>query len=88
MDSQAMKVVSVNKVPIELYKILDFENLVENKPAAHKAIADGKVKLNGLVETQIRKKVLIADVIEYGETKLKIELRAEPKVSKKKVRKH
>ena len=51
-----MKIVSINKEPVQLYKILKFENLVESGGVAKSVISDGLVKVNGSVETKKKKK--------------------------------
>lgn len=66
--------VSVNKVPVELYKILKFEGLLPSGAESKAAVAEGLVKVNGAVETQKRKKILHDDVIEIGDIRLHIVL--------------
>ena len=58
------RVVQINKVPVELYKILKFENIVASGGEAKYLIADGHVKVNGGVETRKRKKIYPGDIIE------------------------
>ncbi|NRA83584.1 MAG: RNA-binding S4 domain-containing protein [Gammaproteobacteria bacterium] len=58
-------IVEVNVEPIELYKILKIENLVEGGGEAKVRIANGEVMLNGLIETRKRKKVYNDDEVEY-----------------------
>ncbi len=58
------QIVYINKVPVELYKILKFENLVASGGEAKYLIADGYVKVNGGVETRKRKKIYPGDIIE------------------------
>ncbi len=60
-----MKEIEISKEPVELYKILKFEGLVASGAEAKLMIADGKVSLNGVVETQKRKKIVSGDVIEF-----------------------
>ena len=69
-----MKTIYIRHEPIELYKILKFENLVYGGGEAKLAISGGYVLLNGEVETQKRKKVLSGDVIEFDQQLYKIEL--------------
>jgi ribosome-associated protein len=66
--------VSVNTVPVELYKILKFEGLLPSGGEAKAAVAEGQVKVNGVVETQKRKKILHGDVITFGADELHIVL--------------
>ncbi len=58
------QIVQINKVPVELYKILKFENIVASGGEAKYLIADGHVKVNGSVETRKRKKIYPGDIIE------------------------
>jgi ribosome-associated protein len=67
-------IVEVNIEPIELYKILKIENLVEGGGEAKVRIANGEVMLNGLVETRKRKKVYNNDEIEYLGQVLKVKV--------------
>ena len=69
-----MNTVEINKEPVELYKILKFEGLASSGGEAKQMVADGKVMLNGKVETQKRKKIVSGDVIVFGESTLKIVL--------------
>jgi ribosome-associated protein len=61
-------------VPVELYKILKFEGLLPSGGEAKAAVAEGQVKVNGIVETQKRKKILHGDVITFGADELHIVL--------------
>jgi ribosome-associated protein len=69
-----MKDVEITREPIELHKLLKFEGLATSGGAAKALIAEGRVLLNGVVETQKRKKLVSGDCIEMGETKLKLRL--------------
>ncbi len=60
-----MKQMEINKEPVELFKILKFEGLVGSGCEAKSAIADGQVKVNGVVETQKRKKIVAGNRIEF-----------------------
>lgn len=67
-----MRTVDINKEPVELYKILKFEGLVASGGEAKLLIGDGQVLVNGLVETQRRKKIVHGDVIEFRGERLQI----------------
>ena len=69
-----MKDVEITREPIELHKLLKFEGLAASGGEAKALIAAGKVLLNGVVETQKRKKLVSGDCIEIGETKLTLRL--------------
>jgi len=60
-----MRVVEINREPVELYKILKFEGLVTSGGEAKLLIGDGQVIVNGEVETRRRRKMLNADIIEF-----------------------
>lgn len=67
-----MREVEISKQPVELYKILKFEGIVSSGGEAKAVIDDGQVLLNGVVETQRRKKIVGGDVIEFMGEKLVI----------------
>jgi len=69
-----MKIVSINKEPVELYKILKFEGLLESGGAAKSAIANGLVEVNDCVEKRKRKKIIAGDTIVFNGEKLYISL--------------
>jgi ribosome-associated protein len=73
-----MRVITVNTVPVELYKILKFEGLVGSGAEAKAVVAEGRVKVNGDVETRKRKKILDGDLIEFGTETLRIVLDETP----------
>ncbi|MBU8848280.1 MAG: RNA-binding S4 domain-containing protein [Desulfobacterales bacterium] len=60
------RIVKIKKVPVELYKILKFENLASSGGEAKFMIIDGFVKVNGSIETRKRKKIYPGDIIETG----------------------
>ena len=60
-----MTQIEINKEPVELFKILKFEGLVGSGGEEKSAIADGQVKVNGVVETQKRKKIVAGNRIEF-----------------------
>ena len=69
-----MRDVTINREPVELYKILKFEGLVESGGEAKAVIEQGMVKVNGEVETRKRKQIVSGDLIEFSGEKLKISL--------------
>lgn len=70
-----MKEIELLKEPVELYKILKFEGIVDTGGMAKSVIYDGQVTLNGAVETQKRKKIVAGDVIEFMGESFKIILK-------------
>lgn len=72
-----MKTVEITKEPIELYKILKFENMVGSGGEAKYVISQGLVMVNGEVETRKRKKIITGDVVEFGEEKIRVQVKCE-----------
>ena len=70
--SKKMRVVEIEEEPIELYKILKFENMVQSGGEAKFVIAEGLVRVNGEIETRKRKKIVSGDIIEFGEETFRI----------------
>ncbi|MBX2879262.1 MAG: RNA-binding S4 domain-containing protein [Granulosicoccus sp.] len=68
------RTVQINQEPVELYRILKFEGLVDSGGAAKQVIGAGEVLFNGVVETRKRKKVVSGDQIEFAGILLLIEL--------------
>lgn len=75
-----MRIVEINKEPVELYKILKFEGMVTTGGEAKLLIGDGQVTVNGETETRRRKKILDGDIIEFRNEK--IQMRLVPKQEK------
>jgi len=71
-----MNVLEISNEPIELYKVLKIEGMVSSGGAAKIEVAEGKVLVNGAVETRKRKKIVAGDVIEYESEKIHIKLMA------------
>ncbi len=67
-----MKEIVITREPVELFKILKFENLAASGGEAKVMIEDGLVLVNELVETQKRKKIVSGDIIEVMNTEYKI----------------
>ena len=70
--SEKMRVVEIEEEPIELYKILKFENMVQSGGEAKFVIAEGLVRVNGEIETRKRKKIVSGDIIEFEEETIRI----------------
>ena len=70
-----MREVEITKEPIELYRILKFENMVASGGEAKTVIAEGEVVVNGKVETRKRKKIVSGDIIEFGKEKIRIQVK-------------
>ena len=70
-----MKDMEITEEPIELCRILKFENMVASGGEAKHVIAEGLVKVNGEVETRKRKKIFAGDIIEFGNEKIRLQLK-------------
>ncbi len=57
---------------IELNKLLKFENLASSGGEAKQAIASGAVKVDGVVESRIRRKLYAGSVVEFSEVTVAI----------------
>lgn len=69
-----MRDVEITKEPVELYKILKFEGMVNSGGQAKMVIDDGLVTLNGKIETQKRKKIMSGDVITLWDETIQVRL--------------
>jgi len=67
-----MREVEITKEPIELYKILKFEGMVNSGGQAKTVIEEGLVTLNGNIETRKRKKIVSGDVISLWDETIKV----------------
>ena len=70
--SKEIRVVEMEAEPIELYKILKFDNMVQSGGEAKFVIAEGLVRVNGEVETRKRRKIISGDIIEFEGEKIRI----------------
>ncbi len=70
-----MRDVEITHEPVELYKILKFEGITVSGGEAKSVIEQGLVRVNGEVETRKRKKIVSGDIVEFGEEKMRIQLR-------------
>jgi len=70
-----MKKVTINTMPVELYKLLKFEGLVASGGEAKHVINEGLVTVNGEVETRKRKKLVAGDVVEFNGSVLEVILK-------------
>ncbi|WP_052151444.1 RNA-binding S4 domain-containing protein [Paraglaciecola arctica] len=65
VETGTTKNIEINAEPIALYQILKFEALVSSGGEAKAAIDDGRVLVNGEVETRRRKKIMSGDIVEF-----------------------
>lgn len=68
------QIIELTREPIELYKVLKFENMVNSGGEAKMVIGSGLVMVNGAVETQKRKKIVSGDKIQFDENKFIMKL--------------
>jgi ribosome-associated protein len=66
MSAPSARIVIVKAQPIELCQLLKFSGLTESGGEAKVVIGEGKVLLNGVVETQKRKKIVAGDKVSFG----------------------
>ena len=69
-----MREVTISEEPVELYKILKFENRVASGGEAKSVIAQGLVLVNGEVETRKRRKIVSGDVVVFDGDTMRMKL--------------
>ena len=70
-----MKEIEVSKEPIELFKLLQLAGIADSGGEAKAVIAEGRVLLNGKVETRKRKQIISGDIVEFGNEKICVHLK-------------
>jgi ribosome-associated protein len=65
-----MREIEISEEPIELYKILKFENMVDSGGEAKHVISEAAVLVNGMIETRKRKKIFSGDIVEFQGEKI------------------
>ncbi|MBL4632007.1 MAG: RNA-binding S4 domain-containing protein [Paraglaciecola sp.] len=75
METLPIKNIEIYAEPIALYQILKLEALVSSGGEAKVAIDDGRVLVNGEVETRRRKKIMSGDIVEFESERFKIILK-------------
>ncbi len=78
MEPPNIKRVKITREPVELFKVLKFENLAASGGEAKFLISDGRVTVNGQIETRKRRKLYSGDVIGFEHALLRIETGPEP----------
>jgi len=66
MGTENTRIVKINREPVELYKVLKFENLAGSGGEAKHFVADGLVTVNGKIEKRKRNKIYSGDVIGFN----------------------
>lgn len=69
-----MRKVTLNKEPVELFKLIKFEGLAQSGGEAKKMIEQEMVFVNGEPETRKRKKIVAGDIIRVGDEEFITEL--------------
>ena len=69
-----VNIVEIREEPIELYKLLKIENMVQSGGEAKFVISEGLVSVNNAVETRKRKKIITGDIIEFNGQKIQVAL--------------
>ena len=72
MTPPAERTVLLEREPVELHKILKFEGLAASGGEAKAAIADGRVTVNGEVETRRRRKIVAGDALGFAGLTLRV----------------
>lgn len=70
-----MREVEITEEPIELYKLLKFENMVNSGGEAKYVISEGQVTVNGEIETRKRKKLYSGDTVGFKNEILRIKIK-------------
>jgi ribosome-associated protein len=70
-----MREIEISEEPIELYKILKLDNMVNSGGEAKYVISEGQVIVNGKVETRKRKKIFSGDVVEFGKEEIRVQVK-------------
>jgi len=70
-----MRNIEISKEPIELYKLLKFTGMSPSGAEAKSVISEGRVLVNGKIETRKRKKLVSGDIIEFGKDKVCLQLK-------------
>ena len=65
MDESRKIIAELESEFVELYKILKFEGVADSGGEAKQAIAEGRVSVNGEIETRKRKKIRAGDQIDF-----------------------
>ena len=66
--------IAIRAEPIELCQLLKFAGLAESGGEAKQLISQGDVFVNGVVETQKRKKIKAGDRVTYGAQTIRVTL--------------
>lgn len=68
----SVRSVVLSTEPVELYKILKFEGLVNSGAEAKLVIDEGLVRVNGDVEHRRRRKIVNQDLVEFDGNRMRM----------------
>jgi ribosome-associated protein len=71
-DTENIRAVKVGSLPIELYMVLKFGDMVQSGGEAKFVISEGLVRVNGEVETRKRKKIFSGDIVAFANEKIQV----------------
>ena len=71
-NNENVRIAVYENLPIELYIVLKIEKIVQSGGEAKYFIAEGRVSVNGKVETRKRKKIFAGDIISFAEEKIQV----------------
>lgn len=66
--------ITIRSEPIELTQLLKFAGLAESGGQAKVAVHNGEVRVNGVVETQARRKLFAGAQVQFGERTLVVKV--------------
>ncbi|MDH4027336.1 MAG: RNA-binding S4 domain-containing protein [Nitrospirota bacterium] len=69
-----MRDIEVSGEPVELYKLLKLAGMASSGGEAKSVVAEGRVSVNGSVETRKRKKIFSGDIVGFGKEEIRIQL--------------
>jgi ribosome-associated protein len=69
-----VKKINIHREPAELHKLLKFEGLAASGGEAKLNISEGRIKVNGTIETRKRKKIVAGDVLEFDGEQFVVQL--------------
>jgi ribosome-associated protein len=67
-----MKTITISTEEIELAKLLKFAGLVESGGEAKHSIRERRVRVNGEVTCEVRKKLVSGDIVECNQEKIRV----------------
>lgn len=71
-DTDKVRVLRVRDLPVELYMVLKFGDMVQSGGEAKFVISEGLVRVNGEVETRKRKKISSGDIVAFANEKIQV----------------